>query len=396
MASTAKHDWSMVPLPKLVQFQSGGTPSTKNPEYYNGEIPWVTSADISESHCIDAKKFITEAAIRNSAACIAQPGSVLLVTRIGVGKSALVEAPVSFSQDVTNLTDLSEECDARYLLHFLQSARSFFQSRSRGVTIKGIKRTDLNDLLVPLPPLDEQRRIAAILDEVGRLSSIQIKKVEGLEALKRVVVEEFLKARGDQEVELGTISEIQSGITKGRKVSKKSTTSIVPYLSVSNVKDGFLQLHPIKEINATNDEISRYQLQRGDIVLTEGGDPDKLGRGTVWNNEIPVCIHQNHIFRVRIRQDSTVMTPEVLAAILSSSRPKKHFLRSAKQTTGIASINKSQLSRTPIPNLTRDDVRALSLQIELLKLEQERAETQRSSFEELRQSLSTRAFQGEL
>ena len=234
------------------------------------------------------------------------------------------------------------------------------------------------------------------MDEVGRLTSIQIKKVEGLEALKRVVVEEFLKARGDQEVELGTISEIQSGITKGRKVSKESTTSIVPYLSVSNVKDGFLQLHPIKEINATNDEISRYQLQRGDIVLTEGGDPDKLGRGTVWNNEIPVCIHQNHIFRVRILKGATVMTPEVLAAILSSSRPKKHFLRSAKQTTGIASINKSQLSRTPIPNLTRDEVKALSLQIELLKSEQERAETQRSSLEKLRQSLSTRAFQGEL
>ena len=185
-------------------------------------------------------------------------------------------------------------------------------------------------------------------------------------------------------------------IERGRKVSKYSTTSILPYISVSNVNDGFLQLHPIKEINATNDEISRYQLQRGDIVLTEGGDPDKLGRGTVWNNEIPVCIHQNHIFRVRILKGATVMTPEVLAAILSSSRPKKHFLRSAKQTTGIASISKSQLSRTPIPNLTRDEVKALSLQIELLKSEQERAETQRSSLEKLRQSLSTRAFQGEL
>lgn len=276
------------------------------------------------------------------------------------------------------------------------SQKDALQSLGTGATFKELSKSRAADIRIPLPPLDEQRRIAAILDEVGRLTSIQIKKVEGLEALKRVVVEEFLKARGDQEVELGTISEIQSGITKGRKVSKESTTSIVPYLSVSNVKDGFLQLHPIKEINATNDEISRYQLQRGDIVLTEGGDPDKLGRGTVWNNEIPVCIHQNHIFRVRILKGATVMTPEVLAAILSSSRPKKHFLRSAKQTTGIASINKSQLSRTPIPNLTRDEVKALSLQIELLKSEQERAETQRSSLEKLRQSLSTRAFQGEL
>ena len=398
MASTVKHDWPMVRLGDVCEVVSGGTPKTSVEEYWGGEIPWVTPADLSKLKGLEissGERAITQRGVDKSSAVLLPAGSVVLSSRAPIGYVAIAQVPMTTNQGCKSFIP-SSEIDARYLAHYLLSQKDALQSLGTGATFKELSKTRAADIRIPLPPLDEQRRIAAVLDEVGRLSSIQIKKVEGLEALKRVVVEEFLKARGDQEVELGTISEIQSGITKGRKVSKKSTTSIVPYLSVSNVKDGFLQLHPIKEINATNDEISRYQLQRGDIVLTEGGDPDKLGRGTVWNNEIPVCIHQNHIFRVRIRQDSTVMTPEVLAAILSSSRPKKHFLRSAKQTTGIASINKSQLSRTPIPNLTRDDVRALSLQIELLKLEQERAETQRSSFEELRQSLSTRAFQGEL
>ncbi|OHO63211.1 MULTISPECIES: restriction endonuclease subunit S [Corynebacterium] len=398
MASTAKHDWPMVRLGDVCEVVSGGTPKTSVEEYWGGEIPWVTPADLSKLKGLEissGERAITQRGVDKSSAVLLPAGSVVLSSRAPIGYVAIAQVPMTTNQGCKSFIP-SSEIDARYLAHYLLSQKDALQSLGTGATFKELSKTRAADIRIPLPPLDEQRRIAAVLDEVGRLSSIQIKKVEGLEALKRVVVEEFLKARGDQEVELGTISEIQSGITKGRKVSKKSTTSIVPYLSVSNVKDGFLQLHPIKEINATNDEISRYQLQRGDIVLTEGGDPDKLGRGTVWNNEIPVCIHQNHIFRVRILQDSTVMTPEVLAAILSSSRPKKHFLRSAKQTTGIASINKSQLSRTPIPNLTRDDVRALSLQIELLKLEQERAETQRSSFEELRQSLSTRAFQGEL
>ncbi|MFG6304670.1 restriction endonuclease subunit S [Corynebacterium hesseae] len=398
MASTAKHDWPMVRLGDVCEVVSGGTPKTSVEEYWGGEIPWVTPADLSKLKGLEissGERAITQRGVDKSSAVLLPAGSVVLSSRAPIGYVAIAQVPMTTNQGCKSFIP-SSEIDARYLAHYLLSQKDALQSLGTGATFKELSKTRAADIRIPFPPLDEQRRIAAVLDEVGRLSSIQIKKVEGLEALKRVVVEEFLKARGDQEVELGTISEIQSGITKGRKVSKKSTTSIVPYLSVSNVKDGFLQLHPIKEINATNDEISRYQLQRGDIVLTEGGDPDKLGRGTVWNNEIPVCIHQNHIFRVRILQDSTVMTPEVLAAILSSSRPKKHFLRSAKQTTGIASINKSQLSRTPIPNLTRDDVRALSLQIELLKLEQERAETQRSSFEELRQSLSTRAFQGEL
>ncbi|MGV0350641.1 restriction endonuclease subunit S [Corynebacterium guaraldiae] len=398
MASNAKHDWPMVRLGDVCEVVSGGTPKTSVEEYWGGEIPWVTPADLSKLKGLEissGERAITQRGVDKSSAVLLPAGSVVLSSRAPIGYVAIAQVPMTTNQGCKSFIP-SSEIDARYLAHYLLSQKDALQSLGTGATFKELSKTRAADIRIPFPPLDEQRRIAAVLDEVGRLSSIQIKKVEGLEALKRVVVEEFLKARGDQEVELGTISEIQSGITKGRKVSKKSTTSIVPYLSVSNVKDGFLQLHPIKEINATNDEISRYQLQRGDIVLTEGGDPDKLGRGTVWNNEIPVCIHQNHIFRVRILQDSTVMTPEVLAAILSSSRPKKHFLRSAKQTTGIASINKSQLSRTPIPNLTRDDVRALSLQIELLKLEQERAETQRSSFEELRQSLSTRAFQGEL
>ncbi|MGV0420906.1 restriction endonuclease subunit S [Corynebacterium guaraldiae] len=398
MASTVKHDWPMVRLGDVCEVVSGGTPKTSVEEYWGGEIPWVTPADLSKLKGLEissGERAITQRGVDKSSAVLLPAGSVVLSSRAPIGYVAIAQVPMTTNQGCKSFIP-SSEIDARYLAHYLLSQKDALQSLGTGATFKELSKTRAADIRIPLPPLDEQRRIAAVLDEVGRLSSIQIKKVEGLEALKRVVVEEFLKARGDQEVELGTISEIQSGITKGRKVSKKSTTSIVPYLSVSNVKDGFLQLHPVKEINATNDEISRYQLQRGDIVLTEGGDPDKLGRGTVWNNEIPVCIHQNHIFRVRILQDSTVMTPEVLAAILSSSRPKKHFLRSAKQTTGIASINKSQLSRTPIPNLTRDDVRALSLQIELLKLEQERAETQRSSFEELRQSLSTRAFQGEL
>lgn len=398
MASNAKHDWPMVRLGDVCEVVSGGTPKTSVEEYWGGEIPWVTPADLSKLKGLEissGERAITQRGVDKSSAVLLPAGSVVLSSRAPIGYVAIAQVPMATNQGCKSFIP-SSEVDARYLAHYLLSQKDALQSLGTGATFKELSKSRAADIRIPLPPLDEQRRIAAILDEVGRLTSIQIKKVEGLEALKRVVVEEFLKARGDQEVELGTISEIQSGITKGRKVSKESTTSIVPYLSVSNVKDGFLQLHPIKEINATNDEISRYQLQRGDIVLTEGGDPDKLGRGTVWNNEIPVCIHQNHIFRVRILKGATVMTPEVLAAILSSSRPKKHFLRSAKQTTGIASINKSQLSRTPIPNLTRDEVKALSLQIELLKSEQERAETQRSSLEELRQSLSTRAFQGEL
>ena len=379
----------MVRLGDVCHIEMGQAPKSEFTNERGEGLPLIAGAGDFTSTGLSAKKYTSRPTK------MAEPGDLVLSIRATIGPFRTTNAQCVLGRGVAGVR-AENGLEAKFLPHLLTFLTPALQKKGKGATFLQVSKRDISELEFRLPTLDEQRRIAAILDEADRLVSTQRRKAENLEALKRVAVEEFLNEKGTQEVELGTISEIQSGITKGRKVSKETTTSTVPYLSVSNVKDGFLQLHPIKEIDATDGEIARYQLQRGDIVLTEGGDPDKLGRGTVWNNEIPVCIHQNHIFRVRILKDLTEMMPEVLAAILSSSRPKRHFLRSAKQTTGIASINKSQLCRTPIPKLTLDEVRALSLQIELLKSEQQKAESQRSSLEELRQSLSTRAFQGEL
>ncbi|MHB0835864.1 restriction endonuclease subunit S [Corynebacterium sp. HMSC05D03] len=391
MASTAKHDWPMVPLPKLVQFQSGGTPSTKNPEYYNGEIPWVTSADISESHRIEAKKFITETAIRNSAACIAQPGSVLLVTRIGVGKSALVESPVSFSQDVTNLTDLSEECDAAYLLHFLQSARSFFQSRSRGVTIKGIKRTDLNDLLVPLPPLDEQRRIAAILDEAKKLSSSQ--------AAKLACLRELLDARSSRIAEeanavkrLDELCDVQGGISLGG--ARKSYPESAPYLRVANVFRNAIDLSEVKDVPVREGELEKYSLLSGDILVVEAhGNRFEVGRGAMLTNSLEGHVYQNHLFRVRPNKG---IDSEILVQLWNSPRVRKQILSIVSTTSGLNTTSISKIRSIQVPILTSEVQAEFSELLHDLTELITQEEQKLNRVLELSNSLSTRAFQGEL
>jgi type I restriction enzyme, S subunit len=144
---------------------------------------------------------------------------------------------------------------------------------------------------------------------------------------------------------LGEHAEIVSGITKGRRLNGKPTRE-VPYLTVYNVQDRALRLDQVKTIEATEDEIERYRLKKDDLLLTEGGDPDKLGRGTLWNDELPESIHQNHIFRVRLR--SSELDAVFLNWLVGSERGKRYFLRSAKQTTGIASINMGQLRSFPL------------------------------------------------
>ena len=147
------------------------------------------------------------------------------------------------------------------------------------------------------------------------------------------------------EKRLDSMASIVSGITKGRRINE-TDLSEVSYMSVANVKDGYIDYSEVKTIMATNAEIERYRLYPYDVLMTEGGDPDKLGRGAVLLQPLRNCIYQNHVFRVRL--DTSIMSPICFAEYLQHQKAKRYFLGCAKQTTGIASINKTQLSALPV------------------------------------------------
>ena len=119
------------------------------------------------------------------------------------------------------------------------------------------------------------------------------------------------------------------------------------YLRVANVQDGFIDTSDMKKIRILQTELDRYRLLAGDVLMTEGGDFDKLGRGAVWDGSIDPCLHQNHIFRVRC--DPCVLLPEFLAMYSASPAGRRHFVLISKQTTNLASINMTQLKAFPVP-----------------------------------------------
>jgi type I restriction enzyme S subunit len=162
-------------------------------------------------------------------------------------------------------------------------------------------------------------------------------------------------------VSLDEICSIASGITKGRKAPTEPLRE-VPYMAVVNVQDGRLNLEAVKTIQASSTEIERYRLVSGDLLLTEGGDPDKLGRGAVWNGEIKDCIHQNHIFRVRA--SSSLINMGFLSRLVASPAGKAYFLSKAKQTTGIASINLTQLRNFPVPLAPLNEQRRIAAKLD--------------------------------
>lgn len=151
---------------------------------------------------------------------------------------------------------------------------------------------------------------------------------------------------GWEVVKLGEVSEISSGITLGKTYSGPKTIEL-PYLRVANVQDGFLDLTEVKTIRVPIAQIEKYQLQVGDVLMNEGGDFDKLGRGTVWHSEIELCLHQNHVFKVRPSEGQ--LSSDYLAYVSSSPYGKAFFVLASKQSTNLASINSTQLRSFPIP-----------------------------------------------
>lgn len=250
---------------------------------------------------------------------------------------------------------------------------------------------------VPLPPLPEQRRIASILDQVDGLVRMREQSRQlSVDLEPRLFLDFFpevlLPGAGVSTVPLGDIAACSSGITKGRKTS--DPTSPTPYLAVSNVQDRRLDLSVVKFIDATEAERERFQLESGDLLLTEGGDPDKLGRGTVWRDEIAGAIHQNHIFRVRLTSPDYM--PEYLNWLIASDYGRKYFLKRAKQTTGIATINQTQLRAFPVILVSLERQREFVRLIDRLRDSSSITAQHLTTLIDLRVALQARAFRGEL
>jgi type I restriction enzyme, S subunit len=251
--------------------------------------------------------------------------------------------------------------------------------------------------------LADQRRIvsrieelAAKVEEARNLRESSHSETDALVAAEANRAVSEAQARGWPEVSLGDVAEIRSGVTLGRRL--RGPTVRLPYLRVANVQDGHLDLSVIKEVEILASEVQKWRLMPGDVLLTEGGDWDKLGRGTVWRDEIPNCIHQNHIFRVRTNPSE--FDPDFVAAIIGSPYGKTYFQAASKQTTNLASINQRQLKafrlfRPPLEAQRRFIEQLSTLRAKMDDLTKLQSGTS-TELDALMPSILSKAFRGEL
>lgn len=272
--------------------------------------------------------------------------------------------------------------DKSWIYWSLKAVTAHVEDQAHGIIgMVHITKGDIGSIKIGIPSLREQQAITFHLDrETSRIDGLIVKKTSFVELLreKRRVLITYAVTKGldfnvkmkDSGVDwlgevpkhwqvkrLKFIARVQTGIAKGKDNAGKQTMQ-VPYLRVANVQDGYLNLEDVATIDIPCEDLPRYLLQSGDVLMNEGGDFDKLGRGHVWNGEIDQCIHQNHVFSVR---PSKVLS-DWLNTFTGSNAAQFYFMGRSKQSTNLASISSSNVMELPVPVPTETE------QLEILKI----------------------------
>lgn len=306
----------MMKLGDICSFQSGGTPSRSNSKYFNGTIPWITTVALTGG-VIDensAVEFISDDAIRQSAAKIVKPYSIMVGTRVGVGKVAINSVAMSTSQDVVSLIDIDEtKWNKMFLVKLIQAKNNFLNSQARGATIKGIKIEVLAELELPDIDLPTQRWIADTLDKVAEGIGLCRKMLGELDLMVKA---KFVEMFGNiPETEFVTMGSVCSLITDGTHQPPKFVDSGIPFLFVSNITTNMLTYNAEKFISAETyaELMKRTPVEIGDILLSTVGS---YGHPAIVKSNKQFSF-QRHIAFLKPRHniiDSTFLHSTILTA----------------------------------------------------------------------------------
>lgn len=275
-------------------------------------------------------------------------------------------------------------------------------ARSVGVSYPAINGLEVGEVHVPLPALATQRAIADHLDaETAGIDAIVDRRVRQrrlTDAWEFSLLSEVLVPAGVPTTRLGFMATIQSGLTVDAQRDAGTDAVARPYLRVANVHSDSLALDSVTEITVPRVLAERCTLRFGDVLMTEGGDLDKLGRGTMWRDELPGALHQNHVFAVR--PDPRRLNAEYLALLTRTSHARSYFERTGTKTTNLASTNSEKILSLPVPALGIDAqgalVREVVKRMERMSALRSRIALQIDLLTERRQALITAAVTGQL
>ncbi|MGN6239114.1 MAG: restriction endonuclease subunit S [Cellulosimicrobium cellulans] len=387
-----KPGWTKVALGEILTWVSGGTPKRSVSEYYGPGIPWLSIADLGDGPVRTARESLTSHGLKNSAAKKIPAGTIVIAMYGSIGKLGLTQMTSCTSQAIAAAIDLEDSIDRGYLWHFLLSSRARIQQLGRGNTQSNIGLGDLRNLLIELPPLDEQRQIAAVLDHVDALRSLRREGMQFLDALEVAALNRTLEHTTRTGVPLGSIVRV----TGGKRLPKGSdyATGRTPYryIRVTDLRNGGIDqgelLYLTAEVQA---RISRYTVSAGDVVISIAGS---IGVTAVVPPELEGANLTENAARLH-PLDSDQLDGTFLAHALRSPNLKSQIVgHTGKVTIGKLALFRIEKLEVPLPSI--DAQRKFAAEIGAIGTSRSAHREHLAQLDVLFASLRSRAFAGEL
>jgi type I restriction enzyme S subunit len=389
--SAAAGKWPMVPLGEVAEIVSGATPKSGVEEFWGGDIQWATPADLSSlqgAYIESTARQISQAGKHSCGTHILPSGSVLLSSRAPIGLVAVNKVPMATNQGFKSIVPGSS-VHYKYLYHWLSANTKVLQSMGNGATFKEISKKSVSRLHIPLPPLDEQRRIAAILDKADSFVAGVRRSAEELHDVSGGVFRRMFSGGEVRMARLGDLVSLKSGSTPS-KSEPENWSGSQAWFSAKDFKSS--------DLFNSKDRISEHLVTSGKVQTVPRDTVAVVVRGMILAHTFPVSV-----FRVEatFNQDVKAIVPDgcmnsdFLAAALRS-RSRWILNRVAASAHGTRRLETDVLLSAPVPVASIERQEEFGKVVSAVRTQQGRLDSMLARATELRGSLQSRAFRGEL
>lgn len=331
---------------------------------------------------------------------ICRAGDIVLGIRASIGEKVLADKEYCLGRGVAGLR-ARPQLDSRYLWHWLTHTKDTLAAKGRGATFLQVNRSDIGELTVNLPNLSEQKRIAAVLDQVDALRS---KRRQSIALLGDLAQSIFLDMFGDplsnpHGLPIDPLGQHVEEFRYG--TSEKSTTEGYPTLRIPNVVGGTLDISEIKTVPVSSDDFNRLRLRDGDLLFVRSnGNPDYVGRCAIYSNELfPESMRGNVIYAsylIRARLSAHTLHPGYISAYLQSPAGRAELRERCKTSAGQYNINTKGISSLKVPVPPFEMQQEFDRRVQKVRSEQSAHQRHLTVLDDLFASLQHRAFSGTL
>jgi type I restriction enzyme S subunit len=393
-----KNGWENPAIGDVCNVIGGGTPAKNRPEFYRGDVPWATIRDMRGDWLRETEFKISKAGISSSATHLIPAGSVLIATRVGLGKVSRISQDTAINQDIRAIIPQdANQVDQQYLFYWFKSIADLIKSEGKGATVKGVTLLFIKSLRIPLPALKEQQRIVAILDEafagIAIVKANAERNLQNARELFDIHIQSIFTQRGEGWVDytLNQVCIVERG-SSPRPIKQYFTTKPdgVNWIKIGDTQEGGKYVDATAQrITSDGAKQSRF-VKEGDFILT-----NSMSFGRPYIMRTTGCIHDGWFV---LRLNATLDT-DYFYYLLSSPIVQAQFARLASGAV-VKNISGDLVKQAILPIPPLDQQQSIVAKVMAFKAETQRLESiythKLTALAELKQSLLHQAFSGKL